>query len=49
MPYHTEHHALPQVPFHRLPELHGMMQGHHGVTSEGYATFNRDYTRGFRV
>ncbi|MDD9726618.1 fatty acid desaturase family protein [Roseovarius sp. SK2] len=48
MPYHTEHHALPQVPFHRLPELHGMMQGHHGVTSEGYAAFNRDYTSGFR-
>lgn len=49
MPYHTEHHALPQVPYHRLPELHRMMQGHHGVTSEGYLAFNRDYTRDFRV
>ncbi|MGK7651101.1 fatty acid desaturase [Roseovarius sp. B08] len=48
MPYHTEHHALPQVPFHRLPELHGMMQGHHGVVSDGYVQFTRDYAATLR-
>ncbi|QFT82883.1 Delta(12)-fatty-acid desaturase [Roseovarius sp. THAF27] len=48
MPYHTEHHALPQVPFHRLPELHGMMQGHHGVVSDGYVEFTREYAATLR-
>ncbi|MYH59095.1 MAG: fatty acid desaturase, partial [Boseongicola sp. SB0675_bin_26] len=43
MPYHVEHHTLPQVPFHRLPELHDHMQGRHHVTSDGYAAFTRDY------
>jgi fatty acid desaturase len=43
MPYHTEHHVWPTVPFHRLPALHGMMRDHLGVTAEGYAAFTRDY------
>ena len=43
MPYHVEHHTLPQVPFHKLPELHDHMQGRHQVTSDGYAAFTRDY------
>ncbi|MCB9957384.1 MAG: fatty acid desaturase [Rhodospirillaceae bacterium] len=25
MPYHAEHHLYPAVPFHRLPELHGIV------------------------
>ena len=45
MPYHTEHHALPQVPFHQLPHLHQHMQGHHGVLTQGYSTFTRDYVQ----
>lgn len=45
MPFHIEHHTLPQVPFHRLPDLHDDMQGHHGVLSDGYARFTRDYAR----
>jgi len=45
MPYHTEHHALPNVPFHKLPALHGHMQGHHGVTQDGYAAFTAGYAR----
>lgn len=45
MPYHVEHHALPNVPFHRLPELHRHMEGHHKVTAEGYAAFTTDYAR----
>lgn len=43
MPYHTEHHVWPAVPFHRLPALHGMMRDHLGVTAEGYVAFNRAY------
>lgn len=43
MPYHVEHHSLPQVPFHKLPELHGRMVGHHRVTSNGYAEFTAGY------
>ena len=43
MPYHAEHHLMPNVPFHRLPDLHGHVRAHLGVTAEGYAAFNRDY------
>ena len=43
MPYHAEHHALPQVPFHRLPDLHGAMWAHLATTAEGYAAFTRAY------
>jgi len=45
MPYHIEHHTLPMVPFHKLPDLHGHMQGHHHVTSDGYAAFTAEYAR----
>ncbi len=43
MPYHVEHHALPQVPFHKLPELHGRMQGHHKVVSNSYREFTAEF------
>jgi len=43
MPYHTEHHVWPTVPFHRLPALHGLMRDHLGVTAYGYVAFTRDY------
>lgn len=45
MPYHTEHHVFPSVPFHRLPELHRLMRGQLQVTAEGYGRFTRDYLR----
>lgn len=48
MPYHVEHHTLPNVPFHKLPDLHAVMAGHHRVTAEGYTAFTRDYARGLR-
>lgn len=44
MPYHIEHHSLPQVPFHQLPALHDAMRGHHGVTAPGYAAFTAEFT-----
>lgn len=43
MPYHVEHHALPQVPFYKLPELHGQMAGHHKVVSNGYREFTAEF------
>lgn len=43
MPYHTEHHVFPAVPFHRLPALHAQMRDHLRVTAPGYAAFTRAY------
>lgn len=43
MPYHTEHHVYPQVPFHQLPKLHNMMRDHLKVTADGYAAFSKGY------
>jgi fatty acid desaturase len=43
MPYHTEHHVWPSVPFHRLPALHRRMKSHLAVTEDGYIAFNRAY------
>lgn len=43
MPYHVEHHVLPQVPFHRLPEVHEAMKAELRVTAEGYGAFTRAY------
>lgn len=43
MPYHTEHHVYPAVPFHRLPDLHRQMRDHLRVTADGYGAFTRAY------
>jgi fatty acid desaturase len=43
MPYHTEHHAYPAVPFHRLPDLHALMKDNLAVTADGYTAFTRAY------
>jgi fatty acid desaturase len=43
MPYHTEHHVWPAVPFHQLPALHRRMRAHLGVTAAGYAAFTKGY------
>jgi len=43
MPYHVEHHVLPAVPFHRLPDLHRLMRAHLRITADGYAAFTREY------
>lgn len=47
MPYHAEHHALPTVPFHRLPELHRLTREHLKETENGYAHFHGKYVAGF--
>ncbi|MBU2983035.1 fatty acid desaturase [Lentibacter algarum] len=43
MPYHTEHHSYPSVPFYKLPELHDLIKPHLAVTANGYAAFTKDY------
>ncbi len=45
MPYHTEHHIFPAVPFHRLPELHRMIRDHLRVTSDGYIDFHKSFSK----
>ena len=40
MPYHTEHHLFPSVPFHALPKLHKLIAGRHGHLSPGYAHYH---------
>lgn len=45
MPFHAEHHAFPNVPFHRLPDFHRDVVGHLQSTSDGYAAFTKDYVR----
>ena len=40
MPFHAEHHALPTVPFHKLPMLHEAVREHLKTTADGYARFN---------
>ena len=47
MPYHAEHHAFPQVPFHRLADLHALIRDRLKSTSDGYAAFTADYVAGF--
>jgi len=37
MPYHTEHHAYPAVPFHALPALNAELAPHLLNTEQGYA------------
>ena len=39
MPYHIEHHAYPNVPFHKLPDLHELAADHLVETERGYLRF----------
>jgi len=43
MPYHIEHHTLPNVPFHGLPRLNTLMVDHLVTTAPGYTSFTRSY------
>ena len=45
MPYHTEHHVFPSVPFHRLGMAFDRIAPRHGHVVEGYRSFVRDYWR----
>ena len=41
MPHHAAHHALPVVPFHRLPRLTGIVRQHLTSTASGYLDAHR--------
>ncbi len=41
MPFHTEHHVYPGVPFHQLPVLHRKIQNYLVHTETSYVDFNQ--------
>jgi len=43
MSYHAEHHALPSVPFFRLPAFHQITRPHLGVVEDGCFRFHAEY------
>ncbi len=43
MPFHTEHHVYPAVPFHHLPALHKNMNRFLAHTNQSYSEFNKHY------
>ena len=43
MPFHTEHHVNPAVPFHALPALHARERERLKVVSPGYVAFHREW------
>jgi fatty acid desaturase len=45
MPYHSEHHAFPSVPFHALPLLHRDLRADLKVVAAGYVAVNREIFR----
>jgi len=45
MPFHAEHHAYPQVPFHQLPNLHNKVADRLGTLTNGYRDFTKDTVR----
>jgi fatty acid desaturase len=48
MPHHTAHHALPTVPFHRLPRLTALLAPHLRTTAQGYVDAHRQIRRDWR-
>ncbi len=42
MPFHAEHHAAPQVPFHKLPALNAHLKDKLLVTSGSYTEFTKE-------
>lgn len=43
MPYHTEHHTFPSVPFHALHLAYEKIKPRHGALIPGYTAFFREY------
>ena len=48
MPFHAEHHAYPNVPFHALPQLHQLVEGELQHTAPGYLRLHARVFRGLR-
>lgn len=49
MPHHTAHHALPTVPFHRLPQLTILLQNRLRATAQGYLDAHRQIRSAWRA
>ncbi len=49
MPYHATHHALPTVPFHRLPALTRTLAPHLKSTASGYIAAHRQIVRSWTI
>ncbi|MEO1403565.1 MAG: fatty acid desaturase family protein [Cyanobacteria bacterium J06635_1] len=47
MPFHTEHHLYPSIPFHALPEAHGLLKEHFFHIESGYLRVNQDIVAAF--
>jgi fatty acid desaturase len=47
MPYHAAHHAVPTVPFHRLPDLNAKLRERLKSTACGYVTAHRQIRSAF--
>ncbi|PAY07512.1 fatty acid desaturase [Bradyrhizobium sp. UFLA03-84] len=48
MPYHVEHHAYPTVPFHALPKLNAIVDGHIVYRGRSYRAVTRETWAWFR-
>lgn len=48
MPYHTAHHVLPVVPFHKLPELTGLLEDRLASTARGYIHVHRQFRQSWK-
>ena len=48
MPYHTEHHTFPSVPFHNLAAAYEKIAPRHGALIPGYTAFAREYWRALK-
>lgn len=49
MPYHTEHHVYPAVPFHKLPDFHQRIQASLVNIEPGYAQFHAKFSARLRA
>lgn len=49
MPYHTAHHVLPVVPFHRLARLTSLLEGRLASTARGYPEAHAQIRRSWDV
>jgi fatty acid desaturase len=45
MPYHTEHHLYPSIPFHQLPNAHRELKKHLAHLAPSYVAANRTVIR----
>lgn len=49
MPYHTEHHLFPGVPFYKLPLLHRRIQARLQIIGNGYVAVNWEIYRNLPI